>query len=258
MASPFARFDRLDTRVNQWLVRRSIPLLRISLGLVFLGFGALKFFPGLSPAQDLVVQTTTALTFGLVPPGAGLGLVAALECGIGLCFLTGRFLRVAVWLMLAQMLGAMSPLLLFPAQLFAGPGGAPTLAAQYIIKDIVLVAAALVIASTWTGARIVPEPRTMRGSLGAGPPVLTRAERSCGRNAANSLPDELFARVCRHSERLGLSRSEFFAVAAGRWADELDGGELTAAIDHAVAEAGPDNDNPFTDAAALAVLARTR
>jgi len=75
-----------------------------------------------------------------------------------------------VWLMLVQLLGAMSPLLLFPGQLFTGPWSAPTLAAQYIIKDVVLVAAALLIASTWTGARIVVEWRSLSSTLRAGPP----------------------------------------------------------------------------------------
>ncbi len=165
MQSLFERFDRLDTNLNRWLVANSIALLRVSLGLVFLVFGALKFFPGLSPIEELATQTTTALTFGLVPPSAGLVVIAAVECAIGLCFVTGRFLRVGVWLMGAQMLGAISPLVLFPGEMFAGPFYAPTLAAQYIVKDVVLVTAALVIAATWSGARIVAEPRSMWSTL---------------------------------------------------------------------------------------------
>ncbi len=175
--NPITSFDRLDTGLNRWLVAHSIALLRISLGVVFLIFGVMKFIPGLSPIEDLVKQTTTALTFGLVPPSVGLVLVAALETAVGLCFLTGRLLRVAVWLMLVQLLGAMSPLLLFPDQLFTGPWSAPTLAAQYIIKDIVLVAAALLTASTWTGARIVPEQRSMRSTLASGPPRIHNHDR---------------------------------------------------------------------------------
>lgn len=177
MGSLFERFDRLDTNLNRWLVANSIVLLRISLGLVFLAFGALKFFPGLSPIQDLATQTTTALTFGLIPPSVGLVIIAALECIIGLCFVTGRFLRVGVWLMGAQMLGAISPLVLFPGELFAGPSHAPTLAAQYIVKDVVLVTAGMVIAATWTGARIVAEPRSMRSSLRARAPRVSRTAR---------------------------------------------------------------------------------
>ena len=165
MGTLFNRFDRLDTAMNRWLVANSIAILRVSIGFVFLAFGFLKFFPGLSPIEDLAGRTTAALSFGLLSADAGMAVVAALECAIGLCFITGRFLRVGVWLMGAQMLGAMSPLVLFPGELFSGPGHAPTLAAQYIVKDVILVAAGLVIAATWTGARIVAEPRSMRISL---------------------------------------------------------------------------------------------
>ncbi|CAN5282007.1 hypothetical protein BH24ACT19_BH24ACT19_12700 [soil metagenome] len=174
MWSLFERFDRLDTSLNRWLVANSITLLRISLGIVFLGFGALKFFSGLSPIEELVTRTTTALTFGVIPPSVGLVMIATLEVAIGLCFVTGRFLRVGVWLLGAQMLGALSPLVLFPGELFAGPSHAPTLAAQYIIKDIVLVTAGMVIAATWTGARIVAEPRSMKSTLRAGAPRIAR------------------------------------------------------------------------------------
>ena len=162
----FDRFDRLDTALNRWLVNNSIALLRICMGTVFLGFGMLKFFPGISPIEDLATRTTAVLTFGLLSGHAAMNFVAALECIIGISFLTGRFLRVGVWLMAAQMIGAMSPLILFPAELFNTPMHAPTLAAQYIIKDIILIAAGMVIAATWTGARIVAEPATFRSSLG--------------------------------------------------------------------------------------------
>lgn len=171
----FDRFDQLDTAINRWLVANSIALLRIGMGLVFLGFGVLKFFPGISPIEDLATRTTTILTLGLLSGHSAMDFVAGLECIIGICFLTGRFLRVGVWLMAAQMIGAMSPLLIFPSELFPGPLHAPTLAAQYIIKDIILVAAGMVIASTWTGARIVAQPQSLRSTL---PRRLPRVERS--------------------------------------------------------------------------------
>ncbi len=89
MIGLFERFDRLDAALNRWLVANSIALLRVSLGLVFLVFGALKFFPGLSPIEGLATRTTGALTFGVIPPDAGLAMIAALEVAIGLCFVTG-------------------------------------------------------------------------------------------------------------------------------------------------------------------------
>lgn len=162
----FNGFDKLDTSINRWLVNNSILLLRISMGLVFIGFGILKFFNGVSPIESLATRTTTVLTLGVFAGHNAMIFVASLECVIGLCFLTGMFLRVGVWLLALQMFGAMSPLLIYPAELFPGPMHAPTLAAQYIIKDIILIAAGMVIASTWTGAKIVAKPQTMRSTLG--------------------------------------------------------------------------------------------
>ncbi|WP_041258607.1 hypothetical protein [Fibrella aestuarina] len=171
----FDRFDKLDTRINRWLVANSIGILRVCMGLVFLGFGILKFFPHISPIEDLATRTTTTLTLGVFTGHNAMDFVAGLECAIGVCFLSGRFLRVGVWLMALQMIGAMSPLLIYPAELFPGPLHAPTLAAQYIIKDIILVAAGMVIASTWTGARIVAEPTRMLTSLRRRAPKIHQA-----------------------------------------------------------------------------------
>lgn len=140
--------------VHSWLVRHSIPALRISLGLVFLGFGILKYIPGVSPAQDLAVTTTAMLTFGLIPDGVALVLIATMECSIGLLLITRKALRSALYLLVVQLLGILSPLVLLPERLFSGPFHAPTLEGQYVLKDIVLVAAAMVIATSFRGARI--------------------------------------------------------------------------------------------------------
>jgi hypothetical protein len=69
---------------------------------------------------------------------------------------------------------------------------------------------------------------------------------------AISLNDDLFVRVERHAARLGISRSEFFARAAARWADELEGAELTDAIDAALVGA-EDDGLDFVNAAARAL-----
>jgi uncharacterized membrane protein YphA (DoxX/SURF4 family) len=139
------RLDRLEGRAIRWLAGYSIAVLRIGLGIVFVGFGALKFFPGVSPMENLVMNTLDVLTLGVVPARAGIVIVAALECTIGLGLITGRFPRLTLVLLGFQMIGAMSPLFLFPGRLFSGPFHAPTLEGQYVIKDLVLISAGLVI-----------------------------------------------------------------------------------------------------------------
>lgn len=134
------------------LARYSITVLRISLGLVFFGFGILKLFDR-SPAQNLAERTTEALTFGLISGTAAGILVAALECTIGICLVTRRQVRLGLGLLAVAFVGILSPLVLFPDDLFAGKDHAPTLEGQYVLKDVVLVASGLVIAARELGGR---------------------------------------------------------------------------------------------------------
>jgi putative oxidoreductase len=133
-AAPSAR-----RRVAEALAPSSIDALRLSLGLVFLVFGALKFVPGLSPAEDLVVRTVDALSLGLMPERLGMVAVAALETFIGLALITKRLLILGLAALVGAAAGFFAPLFLFADELFAG---GPALEVQYIVKDIVLVAAA--------------------------------------------------------------------------------------------------------------------
>jgi uncharacterized membrane protein YphA (DoxX/SURF4 family) len=162
------RLRALDLICRRWLLAHSITILRMSLGAVFLAFGALKFFPGVSPAQDLVERTTDALTFGLVPGGIALVVVATLECVVGLCLLSGRAVPLAVCLLGILLVGILSPLVLLTGRLFAGPHGAPTLEGQYVLKDVILVGAALVVAATCRGGRLTAPNEEHELGPGAG------------------------------------------------------------------------------------------
>ena len=90
-------------------------------------------------------------------------VLAAWECAIGLGLLAGRCLRITLLLLFAQMVGTVTPLFLFPAETFLRFPYAPTLEGQYIIKNIVLVTAAIVIGATVRGGGLVPERRGGEG-----------------------------------------------------------------------------------------------
>jgi uncharacterized membrane protein YphA (DoxX/SURF4 family) len=139
------------------MARYGLPLLRISLGVVFLWFGALKFFPGLSPAQDLAARTIDKLTFGIVHAEASVLLLAAWESLIGLGLLFGIFMRATLLLLAVQMVGTLMPLVLFPSEVFTRIPYAPTLEGQYIIKNAVLISAAIVLGATVRGGGLVSE-----------------------------------------------------------------------------------------------------
>lgn len=128
--------------------KHGIKLLRISLGVVFLWFGFLKFFPGSSPAEQLATKTISILTFGLVKPAVSIYLLAAMETLIGLGLIFRIFLRTTLFILFFQMLGTVTPLFLFPGETFTMIPFSPTLEGQYIIKNMVLVSAGIVIGAT--------------------------------------------------------------------------------------------------------------
>ncbi len=150
-------FALIDKRLTGWMARHGITFLRLSLGLVFFWFGFLKFFPGLSPAQVLATRTIDVLTVGLVPPEISIVLLATWECLIGLGFLSGRFMRATLLLLWLQMLGTITPIVIFPQEVFTHIPYAPTLEGQYIIKNVVLISAGLVIGATVRGGSLVAD-----------------------------------------------------------------------------------------------------
>ena len=150
--------DRLDVRITRALARLGVPALRIALGVVFLWFGALKFFPNLSEAETLAARTIEQLTFGVVRADVAVPLLAAWETLIGIGLIVGRWLRAVLFLLAIQMLGTLTPLVLFPAETFTVFPIAPTLEGQYIIKNVVLIAAAMVVGATVRGGGLVSEP----------------------------------------------------------------------------------------------------
>jgi uncharacterized membrane protein YkgB len=149
------RVVAIDIEVTEWMARHGITILRVGLGVVFLWFGLLKFIPGASPAQDLSGRTIEILTFGMIPAVASLIILAAWESIIGLGLISGWFLRATLLLLIVQMLGTLTPLVFFPTETFTRLPYAPTLEGQYIIKNVVLIAAGLVIGATARGGHIV-------------------------------------------------------------------------------------------------------
>jgi uncharacterized membrane protein YkgB len=151
-------FDRVDPSIAGWMSRNGIRLIRISLGIVFFWFGVLKFFPGMSPAADLAARTISVLTRGVVPASVSVPALAAWEGLIGLGLLTAYAPRLTLLLLFLQMPGTLLPLFFFPRETFIHFPYAPTLEGQYIIKNLVLISAGIVIGATVRGGRIVADP----------------------------------------------------------------------------------------------------
>lgn len=142
---------------------RAAMLLRTSVGLIYLWFALPKLVPGLSPAEPLVDETTSALTFGLVEGRNAVVLTALLEIGIGLLVLCNRWPRATFILFLGHMAGTTAPLLLLPEQTWNSPMTG-TLEGQYILKNIVLIAA-LTIALALRHPPATAQPAAVRAGV---------------------------------------------------------------------------------------------
>ena len=150
-------YYQADDRITLFMRRNGILFLRISLGIIFFWFGFLKFFAGLSPADQIATETIKKLTLGIIEPSVSIIILAIWETLIGLGLISGKYLRITLLLLFTQMMGTMTPLILFPTETFTQFPYAPTLEGQYIIKNLVLISAGLVVGATVRGGRIVEE-----------------------------------------------------------------------------------------------------
>ncbi len=132
-----------ETTVN--VSKRSLVLLRISIGIIYLWFGLLKFFHGYSPAEDLATNTIHILTFGLIPAPVSIVLLAIWECAIGVILICGKWTQAALIFLFVHMACTFTPFLVFPALSFKYAPYGFTLLGQYIMKNIIIVCAAIVI-----------------------------------------------------------------------------------------------------------------
>lgn len=156
------KLNGVDIAITRWMAKSGITALRVSLGIVFFWFGVLKFFPNASPAEALAGRTIAVLSFQHIQPAISLPILATWECLIGLGLLTGIALRVTIFLLFAQMAGTLLPLFFFPHETFTSVPFEPSLEGQYIIKNLVLISAGLVIGATVRGGKMTPEPKTRR------------------------------------------------------------------------------------------------
>ncbi len=120
-------------------------LLSISIGIVYLWFGMLKFFPGLSPAEDLAKETLDKLTMGMIPTSFTYFMLATWEVIIGLLLILNVRKKIVIYLALVHILFTFTPLFLIPASSFNERLYSLTLVGQYIVKNLIIFSALLFI-----------------------------------------------------------------------------------------------------------------
>lgn len=145
-------FNVIDRQIAGFMKSWGIFALRVSLGVIFIWFGILKPF-GLSPAAPLLLKTVVWLPF--FEPQIWLTVIGWWEVVIGIAFLFRSTIRIAIALLALQLIGTFLPLFILPEITFQ-PGRfpyAPTTEGQYIIKNLLIISAALVVGGTVRGNR---------------------------------------------------------------------------------------------------------
>ncbi len=135
--------DRIDRSVSSFLRRWSIPTLRVSLGIVFVWFGALKVFD-VTPVAALVRRTVYWFDPSWVVPVLGL-----FEIVVGVGLLAKFALRAVLALFALQMVGTFLVLVLLPEVSFQD--GNPlllTVEGEFVVKNLVLLSAGMVVGAT--------------------------------------------------------------------------------------------------------------
>ncbi|MFZ5759016.1 MAG: hypothetical protein ACOY32_05195 [Thermodesulfobacteriota bacterium] len=133
--------DQADNEIAEWMDKYCHILMRISLALIFIWFGALKPL-GISPEIELIKRTVYWLR-----PESFVIVLGWWEIAIGTALLIRPLIRVALLLLLIQLPGTFLPLLLLPEICFSTFPFGLTLEGQYIVKNLFLVSAAFVIGS---------------------------------------------------------------------------------------------------------------
>jgi uncharacterized membrane protein YphA (DoxX/SURF4 family) len=140
-------FDTLDRHIASFMRRWGTLALRLSLALIFVWFGILKPF-GLSPAEEVVKATVRWMP--LFAPETWLAVIGWWEVVIGVTFLFHSTIRIAIALLALQMIGTFMPLVVLSEATFQEGRipYAPTIEGQYIIKNLLIISAALVVGGT--------------------------------------------------------------------------------------------------------------
>jgi len=157
MKSKNSHFESIDFKITNWMAENGIFILRLSVGIIFIWYGVLKFLPEVSSAENIASVTIEKLSFGLINGRLALYVLATWETLIGLGLLSGFFLRETLLLLFLQMLGTLTPLILFPEVTFKNIPFVPTLEGQYIFKNLVIIASGIVIGATVRGGRLIPQ-----------------------------------------------------------------------------------------------------
>ncbi len=116
-------------------------LLRVSIGIVYMAFGILKFFPHYSPAEDLAEKTIAIMTFGVIEGTTALYMLAIMETIIGIALIARLYVDKTILMAFFHMGCTFLPMIILPHLTFTNEPSSLSLIGQYILKNIVIISA---------------------------------------------------------------------------------------------------------------------
>ena len=122
-----------------------VRILQIALGINFLWFGTLKFFPGFSPAEGLAISTIDWMFQGLIPSDISIKLLAIWEVTLGITLIGNILPKYILPFFIVHMSLTFLPLFIFPKLCFTHLPYALTIEGQYIVKNLILLSAGILL-----------------------------------------------------------------------------------------------------------------
>lgn len=137
------RFEDIYFRFSHKMEKHSVNILRVSLAIIYVWFGVLKIL-GMSPADELVEQTVYWFK-----PEIFIPILGFCEVLIGVGLLIKQLIPYTIVLLLMHMAATFFPIFILKNICFDAFPYCPTLAGQYIIKNLILISGTLVVAGKY-------------------------------------------------------------------------------------------------------------
>ena len=122
-----------------------VYILAISIGVIYLWFGVLKFFPNASPAEELAKNTIDILTFHIIPSNSSIILLATWETLVGLFLILNIWRRTTVVIAIIHIIFTFSPIFILTEQVFSNTPFQLSLVGQYILKNLIIIVCLLLL-----------------------------------------------------------------------------------------------------------------
>ncbi|MAE84842.1 MAG: doxx family protein [Flammeovirgaceae bacterium] len=137
--------NQVEDWVFGYLDKHAYRILKVSIGVIYVIFGALKFFPNFSPAEQLASDTICVITFDVLSGSAACITLAIMEVSIGVLLILNLWSRGVLLFTMWHMVCTFIPLILLPNYAFNSDPFSFSIVGQYIVKNLVIMSALIVL-----------------------------------------------------------------------------------------------------------------